>query len=66
MPEYLRPVFEKIGHDLIKRNGDDSFEMPIPATILVDGKGVVKNTYIEPDYKQRVEPDTVIEWIDAL
>lgn len=66
MPDNLRPVFEKLGHDLITRNGDDSFEVPIPATLLVDGKGVVKKTYIEPEYTKRVEPDTVLEWINAL
>jgi peroxiredoxin len=66
MPESLRPVFQKIGHDLIKRNGDDTFEVPIPTTMLVDGNGAVMNTYIEPDYTSRVEPETVLDWIKAL
>jgi peroxiredoxin len=66
MPDNLRPVFEKIGHDLVKRNGDDSFEVPIPATLLVDRKGVVRNAYIEPDYTKRAEPETLLEWINAL
>ena len=66
MPDYLRPVFEKLGHDLVTRNGDDSFEIPIPATLLVDGKGVVRNAYIEPDYTKRAEPTTILEWVDAL
>ena len=66
MPESLRPFFEKVGHDLIRRNGDDTFEVPIPSTLLVDRNGVVKNTYIEPDYTARVEPETVLEWIEAL
>lgn len=66
MPQSLRPVFQKVGHDLIKRNGDDSFEVPIPATLLVDGNGLVKNTYIEPDYTARVEPEAVLEWINVM
>jgi peroxiredoxin len=65
-PDTLRPVFAKLGHDLLKRNGDDSFEVPLPATILVDERSIVRNTYIDPDYTKRVEPSTVLEWIDGL
>lgn len=66
MPDSIRPMFEKFGHDLVKRNGNDSFEVPIPATLLVDGKGVVRNTYIEPDYTKRAEPDAILDWVNAL
>ncbi|KAI1615742.1 thioredoxin-like protein [Exophiala viscosa] len=65
-PETLRPVFEQFGHDLKSRNGDDSFAVPIPATILVDQKGIVRNTFIEPDYTKRLEPSEALKWIDAL
>ena len=61
-----RPVFDKFNHDLPKQNGDDSFKVPIPATHLVDKNGIVRNSYLGPDYIKRVEPQTVLEWIDAL
>lgn len=59
-------VFENFGHNLPKRNGDDSFEVPLPATLLIDKDGIVRNVYAEPDYVKRVEPQTVLEWIDQL
>lgn len=65
-PDSLRPIFEKFGHNLEARNGDDSFEVPIPATLLVDQKGVVRNTYINPDYTKRLEPEVALDWINAL
>ncbi|KAK4934687.1 hypothetical protein LTR10_024105 [Elasticomyces elasticus] len=65
-PDTLRPIFDKFGHDLKKRNGDDSFALPIPATLLVDQKGIVRNTFIEPDYTKRLEPSEALRWIDAL
>lgn len=65
-PESLRPVFEQFKHDLPKRNGDDSFELPLPATLLVDGSGVVRNMFLEPDYVKRVEPGKVLEWVNEL
>ncbi|KAN0113281.1 AhpC-TSA domain containing protein [Hyaloscypha variabilis] len=66
MPDSLRPTFKAFGHDLVARNGDDSFEVPVPATLLVDGNGIVRNTYINPRYWERVEPSTVLGWIAAL
>jgi peroxiredoxin len=66
MPETLRPVFKTLGNDLIKSNGDDSFELPIPASLLVDGKGVVRKTFVEPDFTQRLEPKTALEWVATL
>lgn len=65
-PDSLRPVFENFEHDLPSRNGDDSFELPLPATLLVDGNGLVRNVYLEPDYVKRVEPASVLKWIDSL
>ena len=66
MPETLRPVFKTLGHDFVKSNGDDSFELPIPASLLVDGNGVVRKTFVDPDYTKRLEPETALEWIDTL
>ncbi|PYI09848.1 redoxin domain-containing protein [Aspergillus sclerotiicarbonarius CBS 121057] len=65
-PSSLRPVYEALGHDLQERNGDDSFEVPIPATLLVDRDGVVRNLFIEPDYYKRVDPKLVMGWVEAL
>ena len=64
--ERVRPAFQKLGIDVPKRNGDDSFELPIPATLLVDRSGVIRNVYADPDYVKRVEPKTVLGWVDEL
>jgi peroxiredoxin len=66
MPDTLRPVFDKFGHNLKRDNGDDSFVVPVPATFLVDQKGIVRNAFVDTDYTKRVEPATILEWIDAL
>ncbi|CAM1506040.1 Fc.00g056810.m01.CDS01 [Cosmosporella sp. VM-42] len=65
-PDSLRPVFETFGHDLEKRNGDDSLEVPIPATLLVDNKGIVKKIYVEPNYTKRLDPEVALKWADEL
>ncbi|KAK3315781.1 redoxin domain-containing protein [Apodospora peruviana] len=66
MPEYLRPFLKQFGADIEGGNGDDTFEVPVPANILVDGKGVVQNVYTNPDYRKRLDPAVALEWADAL
>ncbi|PTB62290.1 AhpC-TSA-domain-containing protein [Trichoderma citrinoviride] len=65
-PESVKPVFEAFSIDLKGRNGDESFALPVPTTLLVDSKGVVRNIHTDPDYMKRLEPTTALEWIDAL
>lgn len=65
-PDELRPVFSMFGNDMAARNGDDSLEVPVPTTLLVDGEGVVKKTYIEPDYTKRLEPEIALGWVKQL
>ncbi len=65
-PDALRPVIQPGVNSLKDRNGDDSFEVPVPATLLVDRKGVVRNAFIDADYTKRLEPATALEWADAL
>ncbi|KAL1888449.1 hypothetical protein Sste5346_009566 [Sporothrix stenoceras] len=65
-PDSLRPVFEKFGHNLPKRNGDDSFEVPVPTTLLVDKTGIVRNVFADPDYTNRLDPEVALGWTKAL
>ncbi|KAF4469526.1 TSA-domain-containing [Fusarium albosuccineum] len=61
-----RDLHKQFGVNIVEVNGDDSYDMPIPATLLVDSSGVVRNTYLEPDFRKRMEPKIALEWIDAL
>jgi peroxiredoxin len=66
MPEELRDVFEKAGHDLKGKNGDDTFTVPVPGTFLIDGEGRVRNRFVEADYRKRVDAETVLGWVEGL
>ncbi|KAK1243255.1 hypothetical protein MKX07_003883 [Trichoderma sp. CBMAI-0711] len=65
-PESVKPVFDAFSIDLKARNGDESYALPVPTTLLVDSKGIVRNVHTDPDYMQRLEPSTALEWVDAL
>jgi peroxiredoxin len=39
LPESLRPIYQAFGIDLPAHNGDQSFELPVPATYVVNTDG---------------------------
>lgn len=65
-PEAMRSLYTKFDLDLQARTGSNELKFPIPATLLVDRRGIVRNTFIETDYSKRLEPSVALEWIDAL
>ncbi|KAJ6441534.1 thioredoxin-like fold protein [Purpureocillium lavendulum] len=65
-PDTLRPVFEHLSGGLDARNGDDSLEVPVPTTLLVDRTGAVRNVHAQPDYFQRLDPAVALGWIESL
>jgi len=62
----LKRVQEQFGVDIAAYNGDDRFELPIPATFLISKDGKIVRSYVEVDYMKRLAPGTAIEWIDEF
>lgn len=60
IPEYLRPIFQELGHVLPKYNGDESFELPIPATYVISQEGKVVYAFVDPNYTKRLDPITIV------
>lgn len=65
-PESMQTVFDKFGVDWNQRYGNDNLELPIPATFLVDKEGIVRNSFLNPEYHHRLEPETALQWVDQL
>lgn len=60
LSEELRPIFAGFGIDLPAANGDDTFELPIPATYVIDRDRKIRMAFVDADYTQRVDPEVVI------
>jgi peroxiredoxin len=61
LPEDLKQVYLKIGVDLARANGDDSWTLPMPARFVVDRAGIIRQADADPDYKHRSEPARTLE-----
>lgn len=66
LPESLRPVYADFGIDIPTRNGDDSFDLPVPATYVIDQNGNVRFAFVNADYRQRAEPSDILSSLSKL
>lgn len=66
LPEDLRALYSSWGLDLPAANGDDTFELPLPATFVIGTDGKVAWRFADADYTKRAEPDEVIEALRGL
>lgn len=62
----LRPVYQTFGIDLAAHNGDDSLELPVPATYAIARDGTVLDAFVDADYRKRVEPETILGWFNPV
>jgi peroxiredoxin len=61
LSDALRKLQTHFGSVLPKFNGDDSWELPMPGTFVLDRQGVVKLASVDPNWMVRVEPAAILE-----
>ncbi len=47
-------------------NGDSSDELPLAATYVIDTDGVIRYAFLDADYRNRAEPDAIIQALKEL
>ncbi len=66
LPDDLREVYRSFGNDLAQRNGDPSWQLPVPARFVIDARGIVRAVEADPDYRYRPEPETTVAALRKL
>ena len=61
VPEYQQEVYRHAFINLPFANGDEGWELPIPATFVVDRDETVLYAAADPDYTTRPEPTKILE-----
>ncbi len=62
----LQPIYKNFGIDIPANNGDDSYELPMPATYVIDQSRRIRYAFAEADYTQRAEPQDVLAIVREL
>ena len=66
LAEELRPIYKQVGNNIPAYNGDESWEIPIPATYVVDTDQTIVYAFVDPDYIKRLEPSEIIKAIKEM
>lgn len=66
LPDNLQAFYGSDRINLPKTQGNDDFELPIPATFVVDRSGSVVKAYVDVDYTTRLEPSEVVAAVQQL
>ncbi|MEM8829748.1 MAG: peroxiredoxin-like family protein [Cyanobacteria bacterium P01_G01_bin.19] len=60
LPEELREIYANLGGDLQKFNGAGNFNLPIPATLVIDTTGKIAFAHVDVNYTTRANPEDVL------
>jgi peroxiredoxin len=66
LSDKMQEIYRNFGIDLPTANGDQSFDLPIPATYIVAQNGIIKFAFIDADYTNRLDPETIISELQKL
>lgn len=66
VPEYQQEIYQRAFVNLPFTNGDSSWELPIPATYIVDRDSTILYAAANPDYTERPEPDEILRMVSPI
>ena len=66
MPDILRHALLTVGVDLSHLYGTDAWLLPIPATYVVAPDGLIALAHTNPDFTDRLEPDSILQTLDRI
>lgn len=59
----LQRMYESIMTKLPGYNGDQTWELPMPATYVIEQDGTISFARVDPDWRERPEPEEIISFL---
>jgi peroxiredoxin len=66
VPAGLEAIQKGFGVDLARSNGDETNELPVPGTFVVGSDGRVAFSYLNADWRLRLEPAEILSVLEKL
>ena len=67
VPADMKDLYLDTFHnDLAKQTADGSWDLPVPATFVIDDLGMIRARHVSVDYRTRMDPEDVLAALDAL
>ena len=61
MPEELRELYHSFNLNVDTHNGNTDYELPIPATYIVNKQREIIYSFIPEDYTERLDPEIILD-----
>ena len=66
LAEEMRAIYQGFGVHLPEYNGDESWELPLPGTFVIDQEATVRHAFVDADYTNRLEPAAILDSLREL
>lgn len=66
LPDELIVAYSQFGIDLADYNGEKRWVLPVPATYILDQKGIIRSVFADIDYTKRMEPKVIVATLAKL
>lgn len=63
LPQDLRTVYHSFNINVDKHNDNQEYELPMPATYVINKNREILYSFVPEDYTERLEPSTIIDVI---
>ncbi len=65
-PELVELYQRQWNNDLVRWNGEGGWSLPIPATYVIGQDARIALAHVDPDYRDRLEPEAVVARLRTL
>ena len=64
LPDRLKTAYRGLGFP--DRNPETEWQLPVPATFVIDESGVIRSRHCLSDYRYRMEPRDIVAAVRGL
>jgi len=62
----LRRLYRLMNINLSSAQGNKNYELPVPATYIIDKNGIIILSHVDTDYTNRLDPSEVIKCLKSM
>ncbi len=66
LPQNIQKAYKETGIDFPLIYGNESWFLPVPATYVIGGDSMIEHAYINPDFRDRMDPDAILDVLRTL
>lgn len=66
LAQSLYPIYDNFGIDVATTNGDNSLQLPLPATYIIDSHQKVRYFFADVDHTVRLDPEIMLNEIAKI